>query len=228
MLYLKGGRNRDRNCRIPCISPPSCVLTVTFVLNLRLQNGKGGGGRICGTLWYIRGAGLLLSTYILAFVTFRVQRCASPAVLPDCLSWLSTFKLTLAGCQKNQVVRLTFCTRLVISERNGFCFIEIGAVKTKLCVIICKGSGKNFCPLLNRKNGTYSVILRVQNWTCYSSGTVWRTKMELSPNCWARNALSCESVNVYRTVLFLGTTLSNCKREDFELGLRSWRAFWGL
>ena len=47
MLYRKGGRNRERNCRIPRISPP-----LRFVLRLRLQK-EGGGGRICGTLRYL-------------------------------------------------------------------------------------------------------------------------------------------------------------------------------
>ena len=41
--YGKGGRNRERNRRIPCISPP-----LRFVLRLRLQK----GARICGTLRY--------------------------------------------------------------------------------------------------------------------------------------------------------------------------------
>ena len=45
MLYRKGGRNRERNCRIPRISPPP----LRFVLRLRLQK----GGRICGTLRYL-------------------------------------------------------------------------------------------------------------------------------------------------------------------------------
>ena len=41
--HRKGGRNRERKCHIPRISPP-----LRFVLRLRLQK----GGRICGTLWY--------------------------------------------------------------------------------------------------------------------------------------------------------------------------------
>ena len=46
MLHWKGGHNRERKCRILCISPPPASLC--SVLMLRLQ--KGGGGRICGTL----------------------------------------------------------------------------------------------------------------------------------------------------------------------------------
>ena len=40
----RGGRNRERNCRIPRTSCP-----LRFVLRLRLQK----GGRICGTLRYL-------------------------------------------------------------------------------------------------------------------------------------------------------------------------------
>ena len=42
--HRKGGRNHERKCRIPRISPP-----LRFILRLRLQK----GGRTCGTLRYI-------------------------------------------------------------------------------------------------------------------------------------------------------------------------------
>ena len=48
MLYRKRGRNHERNCRIPCISPPPPP-PPAFCTRLRLQKGR----RICGTLRYM-------------------------------------------------------------------------------------------------------------------------------------------------------------------------------
>ena len=56
---IEGGRNRERKCRIPRISPPP----LRFVLRLRLQKL---GKRICGTLRYRPAAFALLPKYLQA------------------------------------------------------------------------------------------------------------------------------------------------------------------
>ena len=71
MLYRKGGHNRERNCHIPCISPP-----LDFVLRLRSQE----GGRICGTLRYYVFVQLvcMASSWSLRYVIYRgkMRLCA--------------------------------------------------------------------------------------------------------------------------------------------------------
>ena len=88
---------------------------------------------------------------------------------------------------------------------------------------IAKRSVQNFGLLLNRQNGTFgNHHVRARKYKlAHISGTVRRTKMELSPNCCARCGLSHESVVVYRA---LWPSATAC-RNDKILGECS--ALWG-
>ena len=97
-------------------------------------------------------------------------------------------------------------------EYNGFCLMQIGAVEAEMYIVIAKWSVQNFGLLLNRQNGTFSNyhVRARKNKLAHISGTVRRTKMELSPNCCARCGLSHESVVVYRP---LWPSAKTCRNE---------------
>jgi len=83
-------------------------------------------------------------------------------VFHDCLSWLSTFKPTLAGCQKNQVVRITFFTwpaaiALITASRRRnekslfYSLVECSALWRELHGALENALGKRF----NRASNIY-------------------------------------------------------------------------
>ena len=91
--------------------------------------------------------------------------------------------------------------------------MRISAVEAEMCIIIAQWPVQNFWLRLNRENGTFCNhhVMQGKYKLAHISGTVRRTKMELSPNCCSQSGLSHESVIVYRTLWLSGTTCRNLK-----------------